>query len=416
MRPRPGVIASVVAHAAVILIAIVGFNNAEALQPDPVESIAVDLVPVTDASSVRQGSELSKVIDTTAPAVVKSDKPADLAKPTGNTAQDQPKPSTANTPSVTPTKNTAPAPTPKPQPEPQPVVPAAPAPQPQPQPKPEPEPQPEPEPAPAPQPKSQPKPEPQPATDTSAQQLAADNSTSADSAPAVPTPAAQSQNIEQQRAALKKQQEAAAKAAADAAKAASDAAAKAKADAAGKAAAQAKADAAAKAAEAAVQKAIADADAEQARKDAQARKQALAAQAAAAAKAADEISSIIDNEKATGAKTGQGGTPTAGKVTGTAAKLSQGEMDAFAAQVKKCWSLLPSEIEAGLVVDLLVNLNPDGSVNGTPKILQTDPSPMVASVARAGQRAVLECGPYTVLPRAKYAEWKQIDLELNAQD
>ena len=86
---------------------------------------------------------------------------------------------------------------------------------------------------------------------------------------------------------------------------------------------------------------IAAAKAAQAKKDAQAKKVALAQQQDAA-KAADEISSIINDEPSKGAKTGQGGTPSAGKPTGTAAKLSQSEMAALAAQMKQCWQLLPS--------------------------------------------------------------------------
>ena len=76
-RPRPGVVASATAHAAVIVVALVGFNHASELKPDPVESISVDLVPVTDTANVRTGSEQSKVVDTPAPSTVDSPTPAD---------------------------------------------------------------------------------------------------------------------------------------------------------------------------------------------------------------------------------------------------------------------------------------------------------------------------------------------------
>ena len=92
---RTGVTVSAIAHTAIIVIALVGFNNARALTPDAVQSIAVDLVPLDAATNIRAGSEDSKVIDTKAPAVVESDKPATLAQPTGNTEEDQPKPSEA---------------------------------------------------------------------------------------------------------------------------------------------------------------------------------------------------------------------------------------------------------------------------------------------------------------------------------
>ncbi|MDR3474469.1 MAG: hypothetical protein P4M09_22700 [Devosia sp.] len=394
---RTGVTASTIAHVAVIVIALIGFNHANQLTPEAEQSIAVDLVPITDTTSIRAGSEKSKIIDTKTPSIVEDSHPVVPAQPTGNTTQDQPQPTEADIPKPSPTKNSAPAPTLQPQPQQQPVVPAQPPAQAQPQPATQPQPAPQP-------PVETPKPQPKAADAPADQQLAADNSPSPDTAPVVPTPSPQTSSLEQKRAELQKQQAAAAKAAADAAaKAAADAAAK------------AKADAAAKAAAVAAEKAIADAKAAQAKKDADAKKLALAQQADAAAKAADEISAIINKEKTTGAKTGQGGTPTAGKATGHAAALSKGEMDAFAAQVKPCFHLLPNETESGLVVDLLVNMNPDGTVKGVPSILQADSSSTGQSIARAGQRAVMQCGPYTALPRDKYEEWKQIDLELDAQ-
>ena len=85
---RTGVTASVTAHIAVILIAIIGLNHAQQLTPDAEQSIAVDLVPVTDTTSTRMGSEQSKVIDTKTPAMIETNQPADPAKPTGNTQQD----------------------------------------------------------------------------------------------------------------------------------------------------------------------------------------------------------------------------------------------------------------------------------------------------------------------------------------
>lgn len=377
---RAGVTVSALAHTAIILIAIIGLNNAHALTPDAVESIAVDLVPVTDAPSMRQGIVDSKVIDTPAPSIVQDSKPATLAQPTGNTTQDQVTPAKAPTPTPKPVVNTAPAPAPSPAPDP--VVPPTPAPAPAPAPTPQPEPKPDPEPQPAPTP--QPKPAAAAPAAAPNPTLAADSSQSPETAPVVPQPVTQTASLDQKRAEFKKQQEAAAKAAAEAAKAASDAAA-----------AQAAADAA---------------KAAQAKKDAQAKKVALAQQQDAA-KAADEISSIINDETSKGAKTGQGGTPSAGKPTGTAAKLSQSEMAALAAQMKQCWQLLPSEADSGSSVRLMVNLNSDGSVDGTPQIMDDPSSQATGSMARAAVRAVMQCAPYK-LASTKYDDWKQVDVTL----
>ena len=86
---RTGVTASATAHLALILVVIIGLNFAHALPTPPIESISVDLVPLTDTANVRLGSEKSKVLDTPAPAIVDSQKPATLAQPTGDTDQDQ---------------------------------------------------------------------------------------------------------------------------------------------------------------------------------------------------------------------------------------------------------------------------------------------------------------------------------------
>ena len=378
---RAGVTVSALAHTAVILIAIIGLSNAHALTPDAVESIAVDLVPVTDAPSMRQGVLDSKLINTPTPAIVQDTKPATLAQPTGNTSVDQTTPGKSPTPTTKPVVNSAPAPSPSPAPDP--VVPPTPAPAPQPAPAPKPTPKPEPDPAPTPAPEPKPTPAPTPAAAPDPT-LAADTSQSPDSAPVVPAPATQTASLDQKRADFKKQQEAAAKAAAAAAQAATDAAA-----------AQAAADAA---------------KAARAKKDAQAKKVALAQQDKAA-KAADEISSLINAAPTTGAKTGQGGTPSAGKPTGTAAKLTQSEMGALAAQMKQCWQLLPSEADSGLSVHLMVDLNTDGSVNGTPQIIQDGGTQASGSISRAAVRAVMQCAPYK-LASAKYDDWKQVDVTL----
>ena len=100
-----------------------------------------------------------------------------------------------------------------------------------------------------------------------------------------------------------------------------------------------------------------------------------------------------------------------GDTGGTSARLSQSEIDGLVGQIKGCWNLLPSDINSGLNVRLMVSLNPDGTVNGTPAIISADASPAGGAVARAAQRAVVNCGPYRLSAEA-YDEWRQIDVEL----
>jgi colicin import membrane protein len=136
---KAGVTTSVIAHSALLIIALVGLGSAKPLEPEIVESIAVELVPISDITNIRMGSLDSTIVETETPAVVESEKPAELAKPTGNTEEDQVTPQETAVETPAPVVNTAPEPVPDPTPEPTPV---------QDTPPPEPVPAVEPEPAP----------------------------------------------------------------------------------------------------------------------------------------------------------------------------------------------------------------------------------------------------------------------------
>ncbi|WP_425277294.1 hypothetical protein, partial [Devosia riboflavina] len=127
---------------------------------------------------------------------------------------------------------------------------------------------------------------------------------------------------------------------------------------------------------------------------------------------ADDIASIINNAPTTGGTTGQGGSPTLGDTTGTSARLSQTAIDGLVARIKNCWNLLPSDFNSGMNVTLRVSMNQDGSVNGTPQIVSADQTPAGQAIARAAQRAVVQCGPYTMLSADSFNEWRSIEVEL----
>ncbi|HWV21548.1 MAG TPA: hypothetical protein VN036_11000, partial [Devosia sp.] len=127
---------------------------------------------------------------------------------------------------------------------------------------------------------------------------------------------------------------------------------------------------------------------------------------------ADDIASIINNAPTTGGTTGRGGSPTLGDTTGTSARLSQSAIDGLVARIKNCWNLLPSDFNSGMNVTLRVSMNQDGSVNGTPQIVSADQTPAGQAIARAAQRAVVQCGPYTMLSADSFNEWRSIEVEL----
>jgi colicin import membrane protein len=166
---KAGVTTSVIAHAALIIVVLVGLGSAKPLEPEVVESIAVDLVPISDVTNIRAGSLDSKVVETETPAVVETDKPAELAKPTGNTEEDQVTPEETPKPTPAPVVNTAPQPEPAPQPTP--------------------EPDPTPTPAPDPEPVVAPAPTPAPEEAQPQQEVATDTATDAPAAQTAPMPA-----------------------------------------------------------------------------------------------------------------------------------------------------------------------------------------------------------------------------------
>ncbi len=137
---KTGVSTSVVAHAALLIVAIVGLGSAKPLEPEVVESIAVELVPISDITNIRMGSLDSDVVETETPAVVETETPAELAQPTGNTTEDQVTPQQTEIETPAPVTNTAPEPVPEPTPEPQPVEETPPPPEPAPAAEPEPAP------------------------------------------------------------------------------------------------------------------------------------------------------------------------------------------------------------------------------------------------------------------------------------
>ena len=375
---RIGVTASIVAHIVILTIGLINLGLAPPLTP-VVESISVDLVPVEEYSNIRAGQLDSTIVETETPSIVEDDSPAEVAQPTGNTEQNQATPSPADIPTPAPVTNAAPlpesqpepaptpepepAPAPEPTPAPEPVV--APVPATRPTPAPTPEPTPEPAVEPAPEPAPEPTPEPTPTPAPTPEPAPVPTPEPAQPTAAAPVPAARPANLDQKR-----QQ-------------------------------------------------FAAAEAERKKKQEEERKRAAAAQQAAQqqnqpqldASLADDISAIINNDKTTGATTGAGGTPTLGDTQGTSARLSQSAIDGLVARIKTCWNLLPSDINSGLNVRLMVTMNPDRSVAGT-QIISADASPAGGAVARAAQRAVAQCGPYEMLSADAYDEWRQIEVEL----
>jgi outer membrane biosynthesis protein TonB len=325
---RTGLAVSLVAHSALIAVGLIGLAHVQPLDPQEIEAISVDLVPIEEIASIRTGSEQSEVIETPAPSVVDTETPPEVAVRTGTTQEDQPRPDEFTNPTPAPTVNTAPEPVSRREPEPEPT------PEPQAQPEPTPEPQPEPDP--------QPNPEP----------VLAAEPTDAAPAEVAPQPVIRTASLDQKRAEFKKKQE---------------------------------------------EKAKAEAAAKQARE-------------------ADRVADIINSEKSRGATTGSGGQQSAGRPTGQAARLTQSELGALIAQMQRCWNPSYQDRADGVVIRLMVAMNRNGAVSGTPRVLtDTSGNASLGLAARSAARKVANCGPFN-LPADKYDHWREIDVTLDARN
>lgn len=325
---RAGLAVSLVAHSALIAAGLIGLANVQPHEPQEIEAIAVDLVPIEELASIRIGSEQSEVIETPAPSVVETETPPEVAVRTGTTEQDQTRPDEFDTPTPAPTVNTAPEPVARPEPEPEPV----------PEPEAQPEPTPEVEPEPDPQPEAEP-------------ELAAEP-TDAEPAETAPQPVIRTASLDQKRAEFRRQQE---------------------------------------------QKAEAEREAQQARE-------------------ADRVADIINSESSRGGTTGSGGQQSAGRPTGQAARLTQSELGALIAQMQRCWNPSYQDRADGVVIRLMVAMNTNGSVSGTPQILtDTSGNASLGLAARSAARKVAGCGPFS-LPSDKYDHWREIDVTLDARE
>ena len=336
---RAGLTVSGIGHVGLLVLAVVGIGMTSPLDPTPVESIAVDLISIEEFSSIRRGVLDSQIVETEAPAVVDTEVPAEIAQPTGNTAEDQPTPEATEIETPAPTQQTAPEPVPEPEPveiptpEPEPVVAALP------EPAPEPEPEPEPEPVPEPPPETPEPPE-----------LAAPAETP-DPSDLAPVPRVRTASLDQKRAEFKKQQE-------DAKKLEEEAARK--------------------------------------KREEEERVREAKRKADEAARQADQVANIINTEDSRGATTGSGGEASLGRPTGQAARLSQSAIDALIAQIKDCLSVPLGAAEAGTTAVLEFNIDNGGRVVATPTVARAPATSLEQALASAAQRAVMRCGPYQI--------------------
>jgi colicin import membrane protein len=103
-----------------------------------------------------------------------------------------------------------------------------------------------------------------------------------------------------------------------------------------------------------------------------------------------------------------------GTTRGTAATLSQSELDAMRARLASLWNVQPGvEHPEELYVTVRIRLTPDRRLAAPPQVVSTGSSPRYQAAADAAVRAVLQGQPYMMLRDETYEQWKYMDIDFD---
>lgn len=96
----------------------------------------------------------------------------------------------------------------------------------------------------------------------------------------------------------------------------------------------------------------------------------------------------------------------------TGEKLTVNEIDAFRAQMRRCWSP-PSGARGAenLIINVRLSLSPEGAILAGPVVVNRGQlgDPFFRAAAESVLRAIRRCQPFT-MPVEKYASWRDIEL------
>jgi colicin import membrane protein len=103
--------------------------------------------------------------------------------------------------------------------------------------------------------------------------------------------------------------------------------------------------------------------------------------------------------------------------SGSAAKLSQSELDALRARLMKLWSP-PAGVQnpEELIVKIRIQLSRDGRLVGPPMVLTTGRGVMFESARDSAIRALFRGQPFNMLSPSTYDLWKEIEITFDPRD
>jgi colicin import membrane protein len=106
-----------------------------------------------------------------------------------------------------------------------------------------------------------------------------------------------------------------------------------------------------------------------------------------------------------------------GAASGTAAQLSQSEIDALRSRLRQCWNPPIGAADAGkLYVVFRVLFKRDGTLLSNPVLVEAPPSQVGPVLAESAKRALLQCQPYTMLKPEHYDQWKDMQITFDPRE
>jgi len=133
----------------------------------------------------------------------------------------------------------------------------------------------------------------------------------------------------------------------------------------------------------------------------------------------DKIAALLDKRDpqrnaATGAETNA--TPSLGTAAGTAAQLSQSEIDALRARLMALWNPPVGMQDASQTqVTIRIRFRKDGTLAVGPQVLTSGSGAQFNAMRDSAVRAVFVGQPYTMLRPEHYEQWKEIDFTFDTR-
>ena len=134
---------------------------------------------------------------------------------------------------------------------------------------------------------------------------------------------------------------------------------------------------------------------------------------------ADKIAALLDKRDpqrnaATGVEANA--TPSLGTASGTAAQLSQSEIDALRARLMALWNPPVGMQDASQTqVTIRIRFRKDGTLAIGPQVLTTGSGAQFNAMRDSAVRAVFVGQPYTMLRPEHYEQWKEIDFTFDTR-